>query len=144
MVEIDTVVDTIAMLVAIAVLGLVGGFVGKLVADRSGSTGAVERPRRTGRAVFDLGSWAALPVGAVAALVAALFFSPVVTGEDGTSGTTSSASPAARCSPGWRDRRCSAWLGSGSSLSSRSSAPRTRSRPRSRRRRPDAVRRRRR
>jgi hypothetical protein len=85
MVTIDTVGDTIRMLAAIAVLGLVGGFVGELIANRSGRTGAVERPRRTGRVLFDLGSWAALPVGAVAALVAALFFSPVVAGEGGTS-----------------------------------------------------------
>lgn len=71
--------DIKEILVYAAIAGLVGAIVGELITarGRSGESGGVEAPRwRDSKRWYDLGSIAALPIGAVAGCVAGLLFVP--------------------------------------------------------------------
>jgi hypothetical protein len=70
--------DILAIVGIAAVAGLVGGIIGELIAlrGRSKDWGGFEVPHRGGKHWYDVGSFASLPVGAVAGILAALLLAP--------------------------------------------------------------------
>jgi hypothetical protein len=75
--DLDTLRDFIELVVIAAVLGAVAGVVGELIIGRGKSkeSGRFELPQRTAR-WLDLGSFSAIPVGALAAVLTSLVAVP--------------------------------------------------------------------
>jgi hypothetical protein len=71
--------DWIIMVAIAAVLGAIGGLAFELLQSRYGETGSIQLPRSRGRGRYlDLGVWANVIVGAIAAVAALAIFPPEV------------------------------------------------------------------
>ena len=87
--NLETARDVVTFLVVAAAIGLLGAIVAELLLSRGKANegGIFELPRRRGR-YLDLGSFVAIPVGALAAVIAAYFIVPVrEVGETGATET---------------------------------------------------------
>ena len=78
MIELDGVLDYLALFALAAALGAIGGLAYELMQARRGQTGRVEAPYKSGR-YHDWGVFANMIVGAVAAVAALAIFPPDVT-----------------------------------------------------------------
>jgi len=89
MITLGTTSDYVLVFFLGAVSGLLGGLAAELLLNRNGETGAFELPARKG-ALFDLGGFASLIVGAVVGVAILVVFPPETTvtrGADGSSVT---------------------------------------------------------
>jgi hypothetical protein len=79
MVTLDTAFDYAWMFLVAATLGAIGGLAYELLLVRRGDTGSLELPRRKGdNRFYDLGFFASMLLGAVAAVAVSYFFTPEV------------------------------------------------------------------
>jgi hypothetical protein len=87
MVTLESVTDYVWLFVVAGAFGAIGGLAYELLQVRSEETGTLELPGRRGsRRFFDLGFFASLALGAIAAIAVSYFFTPEVlvkTGEVG-------------------------------------------------------------
>src|SRR5215213_1367116 len=75
MVELKEIIDYVWLFVVAGLLGATGGLAYELMQSRLGDTGMVERPTRK-PGYLDLGFWASLLIGAIAAVAALWVFPP--------------------------------------------------------------------
>lgn len=78
MITLGTTSDYVLVFFLAAVSGLLGGLAAELLLNRNGETGAFELPARKG-ALFDLGGFASLIVGAVVGVAILVVFAPETT-----------------------------------------------------------------
>lgn len=79
MVELSSVWEYLGIFGLAAGLGGIGGLANELMQNRRGQTGQVERPRRLKGPYRDLGVWANVIIGGIAALAALWVFPPETT-----------------------------------------------------------------
>jgi len=83
--------DFVFLFAITAIAGMIGGFAAELLLSRNGETGAFELPARKG-AVFDLGGFAPVLVGAIVGVAILVVFPPettiVANSADGSATTT--------------------------------------------------------
>lgn len=75
MIELRTTGDFVTVFILAGVAGLIGGLAAELLLNRNGETGAFEMPARKG-ALFDMGGFASLLIGAVTGIAILIVFPP--------------------------------------------------------------------
>jgi hypothetical protein len=80
MTELNGGIDYAVLFAIAAALGAIGGLGYELMQTRGrGQTGLIERPHRSSKRLFDLGAWASVVIGAIAAAAALWVFPPEIT-----------------------------------------------------------------